>query len=164
VASTSRRHFLVENELTEVVNAIESEDEYSEVSNLGSYYHLGDGDENDCVVTDQTAPQHSRKTNSLSPPSFQWLSGVLCPVTHISVAQWCVVSSHTHFSGTVVCCVQSHTLQFYGGVLCPVTRIAVLRWCVVPSHTHFSGAVLCCVQSHIVLLRCVGNFRQGNAR
>jgi hypothetical protein len=146
VASTSgQQHFLVESELTEVVNAIKSENEYPEVSDLESYCH---GDESDCVVTDQPSPQHPRKTNNPSPPSFQWQSGVLCPVTHIAVIGWCVVSSLAHFSGTVVCCVQSRTFQWHCGVLCPVTHISIARWCVLSSHKHSSGTVVCCVQSH----------------
>jgi hypothetical protein len=70
----------MEHEILNVVYTFESDDEYSEISDFESDNHLSDGDESDSAVTDQPAPQHSRKK--------------IVPVLH-------------YFNGTVVCSIRS---------------------------------------------------------
>jgi hypothetical protein len=65
-----------EDEILNVVYTLESGDEYSEISDFESDNHPSDGDESDSAVTDQPAPQHSRKRNRPSAPLFQWDSGM----------------------------------------------------------------------------------------
>jgi hypothetical protein len=60
MATSSSRHLLAEDEILHVVYTLESDDEYSEISDFESDNHPSDGDESDSAVTDQPAPQHSR--------------------------------------------------------------------------------------------------------
>jgi hypothetical protein len=73
---------LTENEILNVVYTLESDNEYSEISDFESDNHPSDGDESESVVTDQQAPQHSRKINRPSAPLFHWDSGMFNPVVH----------------------------------------------------------------------------------
>jgi hypothetical protein len=75
MATSSKRHVLTEGEILNVVYTLESEDEYSEVSDCESDNHPSDVDEIDSAVSDQPAPL-SRKRNRPSAPLFQWDSSV----------------------------------------------------------------------------------------
>jgi hypothetical protein len=63
-----------------VVYTLDSDDEYSEISDFESDYYPSDGDESDSAVTDKPASQHSMKRNRPSAALFQWDSGVFSPV------------------------------------------------------------------------------------
>jgi hypothetical protein len=80
MATSSNRHVFTEDEILNVVYTLESDDEYSEVRDFEIDNHPSDGDESDSAVTDQPAPQHSRKK--------------IVPVLR-------------YFSGTVVCSIRS---------------------------------------------------------
>jgi hypothetical protein len=82
MAASNSRHVLTEDEILNVVYTLESDDEYSEISDFESDNYPSDGDESDSEVTDQPAPQHSKKINRPSAPLFHWDSGVFNPVVH----------------------------------------------------------------------------------
>jgi hypothetical protein len=80
MATSTVRHVFVEDEILNVVYTLESDDEYSEISDFESDNQPSDGDESDSAVTDQPAPQHSRERYRPIAPLFQWDSGVFNPV------------------------------------------------------------------------------------
>jgi hypothetical protein len=80
MATSGSLQAVTEDEILNVVYTLESNDEYSETSDFESDNHPSDGDESDSAVTDQPAPQHSRKINRPS-----------------AVGQWCVQSGRAEF-------------------------------------------------------------------
>jgi hypothetical protein len=84
MASYSARSFLSDEELTVTINTVESEDEYSEISDFDSEYHPSDNEDTGSAVIDQAAPQPSRKINCPNPPLFRWHSGAFNPIIHLS--------------------------------------------------------------------------------
>jgi hypothetical protein len=65
------------------VNTVESEDEFSEISDFDSEYHPSDNEDSGSAVIDEASPQPSRKRNRPNPPLFQWHSGALNPIIHL---------------------------------------------------------------------------------
>jgi hypothetical protein len=68
MVTSNSTHVLAEDEILNVVYTLESDDEYSEISDVESDNHPRDGDESDSAVADQPAPQ--------------WDRGVFNPVVH----------------------------------------------------------------------------------
>jgi hypothetical protein len=83
MASCSAWRFLSNEDLTVAVNTVESEDEYSENSDFHSEYDPSDNEDSGSVISDQAAPQPSRKRNRPNPPLFQWHSGAFNPTVHL---------------------------------------------------------------------------------
>jgi hypothetical protein len=75
--------FISDEELMVAVNTVESDDEYSEMNDFDSEYNHSDNEDGGSAVTDQAAPQPSRKRNRPNPPLFQWHSDAFNPIIHL---------------------------------------------------------------------------------